>query len=75
MIHNDVLKMLGMLFLVLALIFEIVSASDYFTKNELSNAPKDPTTLALKFENVFRYHNLALVFVLMGGALLVAGNR
>lgn len=53
----------GLLMLLLAIIFEIISAADYTNMD-----PSNPLAFA-------KYHNLALIFAIIGLALLVTGSH
>ena len=61
---------IGLLMLLLAIIFEIISAADY-TNMDPSN-PTKQASITLAFA---KYHNLALIFAIIGVALLVAGSH
>ena len=60
------LPYVGILMLLLAVIFEIISAMDY---KDLDKSKS--TTDALSFN---KYHNLALIFSICGVAFMVAPN-
>lgn len=70
MMLQQVMPYVGMLFLLLSLIFAIISAVDVKTPDKLdfTTDPKAANTYFM----AYKMNNLALTFAVIGGALLVA---
>jgi len=71
MILQEVMPYVGMLFLLLSLVFAIISAVDVKTPDSLNM--KDTKAMNTYF-NAYKMNNLALTFAVIGGALLVASK-
>ena len=71
---QEVMPYVGMLFLLLSLIFAIISAVDVKTPDKLDLKNPSDKTLNTYFM-AYKMNNLALTFAVIGGALLVACNK
>ena len=66
---NQIISCVGLVFLLLSLIFAIISAIDVKTPDKLNVT--DTKTLNTYF-SAYKMNNLALTFAVIGGALLIA---
>lgn len=71
MMIQEVMPYVGMLFLLLSLIFAIISAVDVKTPDKLDMT--DAKSMNTYF-NAYKMNNLALTLAVIGGALLVASK-
>ena len=72
MMLQEVMPYVGMLFLLLSLIFAIISAVDIKTPDKLDYTD---SKVANTYFMATKMNNLALTFAVIGGALLVASYK